>query len=292
LRELDDGGNWDTLAGQPTDDSELALALARSILQVGRYDPEAAVRAYAFWYRSNPFDIGGTIHTALLAATKERIAAGTAAAAARQSADRSSQANGALMRISPLGIWGYARAPEELAGCARADSQLTHPHPVCREVAAAYVMAIAHAIFRGDGPQAAYEAALAWARAQGREAAVRQALERAPRQPPADYQTARRGWVLVAFQNAFCQLLHAPDLEEGVVRTVMAGGDTDTNAAVAGALLGAVHGRAAIPLQWRQMVLSCRPIQGLGHVRHPRPRAFWPVDALELAERLLLAGSE
>jgi ADP-ribosylglycohydrolase len=28
------------------------------------------------------------------------------------------------------------------------------------------------------------------------------------------------------------------------------GGDTDTNAAVAGALLGALHGRAAIPDAW------------------------------------------
>ena len=42
--------------------------------------------------------------------------------------------------------------------------------------------------------------------------------------------------------------------------TVRRGGDTDTNAAIAGALLGAVHGRDAVPLQWRQMVLSCRPV--------------------------------
>lgn len=43
------------------------------------------------------------------------------------------------------------------------------------------------------------------------------------------------------------QLLHAPSLEEGVVDTVMRGGDTDTNAAICGALIGAVHGRGAIP---------------------------------------------
>lgn len=95
------------------------------------------------------------------------------------------------------------------------------------------------------------------------------------------------GWVRLALQNAFYQLLHAKTLEEGVVDTVMKGGDTDTNAAIAGALLGAVYGRSAIPRQWQQMVLSCRPMKGLKNVHQPRPRPLWPVDALELAEQLL-----
>jgi len=76
-------------------------------------------------------------------------------------------------------------------------------------------------------------------------------------------------------------------LEQGVVGTVMCGGDTDTNAAIAGALLGAVHGIAAIPAQWRDAVLSCRPEAGQPGVNKPRPPEFWALDALELAEQLL-----
>jgi hypothetical protein len=94
----------------------------------------------------------------------------------------------------------------------------------------------------------------------------------------------------VAFQNTFFQLLHAATLEEGVINTVRAGGDTDTNAAIAGALLGAVHGRRGIPAQWMDRLLTCRPIKGLPGVLKPRPATYWPVNALELAERLLLAG--
>ena len=94
----------------------------------------------------------------------------------------------------------------------------------------------------------------------------------------------------VSLQNAFYRLLHAPSLEEGVVDTIAEGGDTDTHAAIAGALLGAVHGREAVPFAWRDRVLTCRPLEGLPGVVHPRPRAFWPVDALVLAEHLLLAG--
>jgi len=72
-----------------------------------------------------------------------------------------------------------------------------------------------------------------------------------------------------------------------VVDTVMCGGDTDTNGAICGALLGAVHGAAAIPERWRTAVLACRPETGLPGVRRPRPAVYWPVDALELAQQLL-----
>ena len=77
-------------------------------------------------------------------------------------------------------------------------------------------------------------------------------------------------------------------VQEAVVGTVMRGGDTDTNAAICGALLGAVHGKGAVPAQWVESLLNCRPESGQPHVRRPRPECFWPIDALELAERLLV----
>ena len=46
---LVDGGRWSTLAGQPTDDSEMALALARAILERERFDAAATREAYAAW---------------------------------------------------------------------------------------------------------------------------------------------------------------------------------------------------------------------------------------------------
>lgn len=64
-RLLEDGGTWHTIAGQPTDDPELALALARSIVRQNEYNEEAAAKAYAQWYDSHPFDIGSTTMAAL-----------------------------------------------------------------------------------------------------------------------------------------------------------------------------------------------------------------------------------
>ena len=91
--------------------------------------------------------------------------------------------------------------------------------------------------------------------------------------------------------DAFHQLLTAPSVEEGLARTVALGGDTDTNAAIAGALLGAVHGARSLPLQWVDRVLTCRPLAGEPGVHRPRPRWCWPVDALFLAERLVSLGA-
>src|SRR5262249_14481763 len=133
VRELADGGTWNTLAGQPTDDSEMALMLARSLLaEGGIYRPAAALAAYRAWRASGPFDMGGTTRGGL---------------AGRHNPN--SQANGSLMRASPLGVFGHALAPAALAALGRADSKLTHPHAACCDSVAAFVVAIAHAVRTG-----------------------------------------------------------------------------------------------------------------------------------------------
>ena len=269
-RRLLDGGRWSLLAGQATDDSEMALALARSIEGEGGYDPGRAREAYQRWGASSPFDVGGTVSAAL----KGRHDAG-------------SQANGSLMRASPLGVLAHLLPAREAAALGRADSALTHPHPVCGDSVAAFVVAVAHAIDHGDGGEAAYEAALRWAREERAETPVLTALKAAVDAAPTCDRTSQ-GWVLIALQNAFYELLHARTVEDGLARTILRGGDTDTNAAIAGALLGAVHGREGLPAQWRSMILSCHPVHGVA--AHARPMAYWPVDVMELAERLLLAG--
>jgi ADP-ribosylglycohydrolase len=286
VRDLRDGGYWSNLAGQPTDDSEMALVLARTLAQDGRYDAGRALDAYTWWW-PQAWDKGNTLSKALRPACRGKTTA-ERLELARQNADQTSQSNGCLMRISPLGVFGAGR-PAEAAGWAREDSRLTHPHPVCQGACAAFVAAVATAIAEGGSPQSCYEAALAEAARFEAEAGVRKALEDARHGPPDDY-SRQMGWVLIALQNAFWQLLHASSLEEGVVDTVMRGGDTDTNAAIAGALLGAVHVQSAVPSRWVHALLSCRPLRG-APTKNPRPAAFWPVDALELAEALLTAGS-
>ena len=48
VRELADGGTWNTIAGQSTDDSEMALLLARMLVKNGSYESEAARKEYQY----------------------------------------------------------------------------------------------------------------------------------------------------------------------------------------------------------------------------------------------------
>lgn len=268
-RRLAAGGVWDTIAGQPTDDGEMALALARSLAAQGTYDAAHARRAYVDWYDSMPFDCGATISRGLCG-----------------SPNPDSQANGALMRVAPLGIFGARHPRAQVAEWARRDAELTHPHPVCGQANALFAMAIAHAIATGCAPRALYEAIVGWAAELDVEDALGDAIAMAATASPPVCHGDRKGWVLIALRNALWQMLHAPTLEAGVVDTVRLGGDTDTNAAICGALLGAVYGHGAIPAQWMQALAACRPEAGRPGVRRPRPERYWPVGAQRLALQL------
>jgi len=193
------------------------------------------------------------------------------------------------MRVSPLGIFGAGRQRADVMGWARKDAAITHIHPICGQANALFAALLAHAIREGGTGAELYETLLGWMKRMKLEPALREAVERAVHGKPRDYQS-QMGWVLIALQNALWQMLHAPSLEEGVVDTVMQGGDTDTNAAIAGALLGAMYGEEAVPAQWREAVLSCRAEAGHPGVRTPRPEIYWPVDALKLADAVLEAG--
>jgi len=259
VRELADGGVYHTIAGQPTDDSEMALTLARALVRDGRHDAERVLDAYREWLQTRPVDIGETTERGLLGMHTSE-----------------SQSNGSLMRVSPIGVWA-AGDPARAAATARADSALTHPNPVCLDACAAYCAAIAVGI-AGAAREEMVSTALKHCSGEARAAIERNAL-------PADFQD-RQGWVLTALQNAFYRLMNASSPEAALVETVSCGGDTDTNAAIAGALLGACHGRDAFPSRWVYPVLACRPLAEASAPR-PRPMQYWPDDVLELAEALL-----
>ena len=169
---------------------------------------------------------------------------------------------------------------------AKQNAALTHPNPVFLQANALFTMAIAHAIASGCDAEKLYQNIRRWAVDMAVEPAPMDAILGAAEAPPADF-VQQQGWVLIAFRNALWQLLNTPSFEAGVVDTVIRGGDTDTNAAICGALLGAVYGLDAIPAQWVDRVLNCRPKAGHPGVHRPRPEWLWPVDALELANRLL-----
>jgi len=71
VQTLRNGGPFQTLAGQPTDDSEMALALARALVQTGRFDVQNVARAYVDGFLTGPFDLGNTVRAARTAGARD-----------------------------------------------------------------------------------------------------------------------------------------------------------------------------------------------------------------------------
>ena len=157
-------GTWDTLAGQATDDSEMALALARSILERGRFDARGRCRGLrGLAGAASPSTSATRVRAAL-----QRSALGREPG--QRLADAREPARGPRSQASV----------EEAVALARADSALTHPHPVCGDAVGRLRRGgSATRCARARGAQAAYEAARAWARGGTPSRAVRAALRAA-----------------------------------------------------------------------------------------------------------------
>ncbi|MDP2494440.1 ADP-ribosylglycohydrolase family protein [Shimia thalassica] len=269
VTKLQNGGTWNLIAGQATDDSEMALSLARSLVRHNGFNENDVALGYVRWRKSDPFDIGGT------------TASGIRALELGSRSKSRSQANGALMRVSPIGI-ATAGNPDLAAEWAILDSKLTHPSHVCQVSNAAFAAAVSVGVAGGTVDEMV-AAAVNQAGLDQAGSTVFERLKAAFNSPPDEYYE-NMGWVLTAFQNAFYWLMSGATLEEAVIATVAKGGDTDTNGAICGALLGAAQGVDAIPVQWRDAVLSCRPD---AQTPKPRPQEYWPNDVLQLSKALL-----
>ena len=75
-------------------------------------------------------------------------------------------------------------------------------------------------------------------------------------------------------------------------QTIQRGGDTDTNAAIVGALVGALWGAAAIPAYMQRPVLEYEGLPGQGGATPvPRPAELRAGRIPDLARQLFAAGA-
>ncbi|GEJ57088.1 ADP-ribosylglycohydrolase [Anaeromyxobacter diazotrophicus] len=287
-REILGGGPFRLVAGQVTDDTQMACCLAASLQARGGFDCDDVASRYVAWQEA-AFDIG-TQTAAALNAIREGRPAQRAGFELWKRAARRPAGNGALMRTAPIAVLLAGAGARRAA--ALADAAITHFDPRCRLACAAFDAALAAAIEADARPEAMRDAALrelplaaealraegAGARdvasaARALELDLALAGEPDPRLHGRDVHLHRtQGFVRVAFRLAFWELLHAPSFEEALVDAVNRGGDADTNGAIAGALAGAAHGEAAIPARWREAVLGAVPAAPgpLRDLYHPR----------------------
>lgn len=232
--------------GTTTDDTAMARNLVRSLAERGSFDPEDLVARHLAWFRSGPPDVGNLTSRVLHRVSEGRAAEEAAEAIWRIRGPEVSAGNGSVMYCAPLGA-AYARRSDELARLAPKLSALTHYDRRCGTAVLAVTLAAAAAV-RGTGRQAAVSEALgAVADLEGGEET--EFLVEAVGEVRA-IDGPDQGFCLYAAGAGLQALARDGTFEEELCRIVGLGGDTDTNAAVAGALVGAAAGRPGLPEDW------------------------------------------
>ncbi len=226
--------------GSVTDDTQMALCLHRSLLDADGWAPQAAMARYLEWYQTDPPDVGCATRAAMEGYPMPE-----------------SQGNGTLMRVMPLALWAASHPGFDWETAVREDAALTHPNPVCGDANVVFVHALLAAMQPGAKAEDIHCSSLEFAIRNKLSPAVINAVAHCSEHP--DYDGEHIGWVLVALKSAFYQLQRAGCFYDALVDIVSAGGDTDTNAAIAGALLGAWKGLNHIPRPWLAAVHAANP---------------------------------
>ena len=259
-REIVAGGPW--AAGEPTDDVDLTLALLRSLVARRRVELNDLGAGYLRWFNGKPKDIGNLTRAALqnLRAGDEPTQSG---AIAWEDAGRDAAGNGSVMCCAPVGLL-HVRSLEGLADDAAAVSRITHYDPRCVGGCVAVATAVALLVRGGqDAEEAISRAASAGgAISDDVRAVIERGVSKRPEQLNVDGHD--RGFVLHTLELAFSALASAASIEEGLVAVISRGGDTDTNGAVAGALLGARFGKSQLPERWTSKLKAAPELLSLG----------------------------
>jgi len=286
--EMCGGGHWDIGPGQVTDDTEVMICLADGLAKSGAaagYNANDVCFRYSQWYTTKPFDVAPAQKNAF------RLA-GSSSDMERRSltCNKDNLGNGALMRAVPLAVWAVGRQlnATQLVDAAKADARLSHPNVTITTANAVYVLAVAELIRSGGKAADALRAATSWVEGEtkkgndlgGVDAWLQEALGE-PLQDLSDAFGPDIGLAKWGFVHGFRHLRLGSSFEDAMRATLAGGGDTDTNAAIVGGLVGATKGVQGIPERWLRAVLV-----GEGEGERTRPAEYHPARLVKLAEEL------
>ncbi|MFH1047261.1 MAG: ADP-ribosylglycohydrolase family protein [Patescibacteria group bacterium] len=290
-------------SGAITDDTQLSEATAVSLLRCGGYNREDQVRTFVEAYRTSSVGWGGTTIAAAkafsdwlygdplehdgrpgrrpLSDTPPPIEPGR------------SCGNGVAMKVAPLALYYALRQPNgvyEFYDDLKSFGLMTHGDPRAWIGAMGIGLTIIECLTR---PQVRSDAELAWLFRTIIGNTDSQERHFAPSMPDDDRLAKRYAAVIPALSGAqllretagtSCYTLesvpfavgtfmrHANDYRTAVLEAVNAGGDTDTNAAMVGAMVGANVGESGIPKAWIQTVPSTERMRALADKMFNR---FW-----------------
>jgi poly(ADP-ribose) glycohydrolase ARH3 len=260
-----------------TDDTDMTLALAESLIQCGKIDPEDIAKQFSLCSDLTRGYAIGTIKAVLaLRAGLKWHQVG------RMVFENGSFGNGAAMRVSPVGLF-YHHDLDALQEAAIKQANVTHVHPLGQWGAVMQACSTGLAVIQNPkGPlkrdevivhlrEVLWRGPIEYLRAlnriedmlsQGKKLQVREVVQYLGNGVEAHFSVPSACYVAIAYSPDFCDAVRA---------AISLGGDTDTIAGMVGAIVGAHVGEKGLPAEWIEQLEE-----------GPRGRSF----AKGLADRL------
>ncbi len=252
---IEGGTFWWGQPGQYTDDTLMSIALASSLLEKVGFDPLDVSTKYLAWMDSgNTRGIGGTTANAL---HRIKLGASWEESGLTHNPDGSpTGGNGTAMRASPIGIY-YRHDLNKLLEVAMTDASITHNSLEPKMGSIAVALGTALLANRTHDPETVLDEVVNVLS----DSVVKNKLQAAqyhmsagtdPKIALADIGT--EGYVPATVGAAFYCLAATYNFREAIELAVRAGGDTDTTAAIVGAMAGSFYGLDAIPEEFKSQV--------------------------------------
>lgn len=229
--------------GDWTDDTDMMLCIAKAMIDDKGIKLSTIAQYFKDWFNGTPLGIGNNTFQ-VLSIRDYTQAPQKAAEIIWKLSRETSAANGALMRTSVVGLW-----KDDTEKWAAEICKLTHYDPRCVGSCAIIALLIKNLVYKNQMLPLKQLIEIG----DRYDNRITEYLEQAYWCEDIHSLTlddTSMGYTLKTLAAAIWCLFHSQSFEEGLLSVVNAGGDADTNAAVACSLLGAKYGYSAIPAQY------------------------------------------
>ena len=250
--------------GEWTDDTSMALCLAESLIETGKFDPVDQLKNYLRWYRegymsvnNRCFDIGNTTREALLIfeETGEPYPGPE---------NEYSAGNGSLMRLAPVPLF-YMSNPLKALKMSGQSSRTTHNHPLAVD-ACRYMGGLIHGAVIGTSKNKLLSERYTPIDGYWDENPLENKIDEVAcgsfkeLEPP---EIRGRGFVVKSLEAALWAFYKTNSFEDGCLLAVNLGEDADTTGAIYGQLAGAYYGLNNIPEKWTKKLVKREMIESI-----------------------------
>ena len=251
VNDIIGGGPFNLCPGEWTDDTSMALCLASSLISIGRFDPVDQLSRYLDWLENGfmsckryGFGVGRTTKNSLLTFKKTY-------ASFCGPTESNTAGNGSLMRLSPIPL-AFRKDPRRAIELSGDSSRTTHQAIECID-SCRFFSGLIVGILLGKSKQEILSRLYCpinkyWLYNQ-LTTEVKKVAEGSfkKKEPPA---IKGSGYVVESLEAALWAFYKSSTFEEGCLKAVNLGNDSDTTGAIYGQLAGAYYGRQNIPQKW------------------------------------------